>query len=241
MLIPGIVADSQVIPSSAAPSELIFHCEWSASVNADVALGSATNVASSGVSISTVSACSRGFADFEGTGIPYIHFATGSNYNASEGAMRWVMTTRAGRGGTQVYGGIHGDRNFSGDILNGRFLIFSTGNNWRLACQNAAGQAVSGMTGATLDSDTGLVSGSTYEIEVNWRAGATASVWIYQDGVRAPTTLTGSWVNTVDASAVISFGVNTDGGGTGIDCMIRDFRIYDAVQHDASTYTPIDL
>jgi hypothetical protein len=150
----------------------------------------------------------------------------------TEGAVRFVYR----RDGGSVFTLDIRDSFDRGDlaIVDGpdRWTLFNLPASLRMLVTNAGGSRV-------FDADfgaTGMINGSTYEVEVNWKEGVDACLWCYVNGVRTSNILTGSWVSGTDASGMkLGELMNNTAGMTGI---IDNIRIFSTVQHTASTYSP---
>ncbi|MHA2065319.1 MAG: hypothetical protein ACXABY_13165, partial [Candidatus Thorarchaeota archaeon] len=188
LVLAGVIADSQVIAAAAA-DELIFSLSMSSSFTADFALGNASAVSTSSMSISA----EWGNFGSSVAASAAVRYLASSNFdpNASSGAIRLVFRCD--------------------DTSPGRVSLFSAADDFprteaahRFAIEMNAGAVASQLSIVWIDFEeqnviledadfgtrTDITQGSVYEIEFNWDRGTTGgSAWFYVNGVRASNTI----------------------------------------------------
>ena len=226
----GVMADSQVISASAPASELIWHAEWSASTDADLALGSVTgSVVDVGVS--------AGWLDMKdgAGGDDRVVYTDASTMNAviNSGCVRIIWRPQASQ--TQILWTFHQADNATPNRLfswwNGSLNI-NMFNDSGTAFFNAAGSAFS------------VVGGCTYEIETNWEisasSGAPSRAWQYANGVMIFSASAGLQTRASNNDIIVAGHHVRNNTGFNSDSDFRDMRIFSEPQHSFSTssYTP---
>jgi hypothetical protein len=172
----------------------------------------------------------------------FVDYTAASNWppttGGTEGAIRFVIRTDSIHNGSIVQLIFNAAQEIDGSLADKMTLGLFTNNQLYIEWWNSAGVKIMDGGDSFLGNDPiSLVLGSTYEVELNWRLGPTASVWIYNNGVIGVSAFSGSLTNSTTAS-VIRIGGDIENADGGLIGNLKRFKIFDSVQHTAETYTP---
>lgn len=120
-------------------------------------------------------------------------------------------------------------------VTNNRILLFHSpsGDNFRIYLSDSAGTAI--YSAVTIGgSGIGLVSGTTYEIELNWDNVA-GTVRVFRDGALHGTLTPGAWSFTANAARLYAGAMPS--AYDVADAFYEDLVFFSTVQH-TSAYTP---
>ena len=213
---------------SQAPANATFYAKYNVNIDGNWGDGVLTGSATGGAAIS------GGFLDLAHADVRYVDYADDDNFAATQtGCIRFTMKPN--------YSGTPTTQQILVDISN-----LSNNNNrvviWQAAPGSGGGlwtRIATGAGSAIFSVETwgawSPSAGVSYEMELNWDVTTGASRF-FVDGVQLGSTKTDTGTHDLTGLTTIRVGSNFSGLETS-DFSIKDFILFDAVQHTAN-YTP---
>ena len=213
---------------SQAPANATFYAKYNSVIDGNWGDGVLTGSATGGAAIS------GGFLDLTHADVRYVDYGDDDNFAATQtGCIRFVM--KPNYSGTpvtqQILVDVHNGSNNNNRVVIWQAAPGSGGGLWtRIATGAGSSIFVSETWGAWSPT-----AGVEYEFELNWDV-TTGASRLFIDGVQLGSTKTETGTHDLTGLTTVRVGSNFSGTETS-DFAIKDFLLFDAVQHTAN-YTP---